>query len=36
MNYAGDQDVTKIKTSDLTNYLAWMRTEYKPLYWNGN
>jgi integrase/recombinase XerD len=36
MNYAGDQDVAKIKTSDLTNYLAWMRTEYKPQRWNGN
>jgi integrase/recombinase XerD len=36
MNYPGDQDVTKIKTSDLTNYLAWMRTEYKPQCWNGN
>jgi len=36
MNHIGDQDVAKIKSSDLTNYLAWMRTEYKPKRWNGN
>lgn len=36
MNYIGDQDVAKIISSDLTNYLAWMRTEYKPKRWNGN
>jgi integrase/recombinase XerD len=36
MNHIGDQDVAKIKSSDITNYLAWMRTEYKPKRWNGN
>ena len=36
MNHIGDQDVAKIKPSDLSNYLAWMRTEYKPRRWNGN
>lgn len=36
MNHIGDQDVAKINSSDLTNYLAWMRTEYKPKRWNGN
>jgi len=36
MNHIGDQDVAKIKSSDLTNYLAWTRTEYKPKRWNGN
>ena len=36
MNHIGDQDVAKIKSSDLSNYLAWMRTEYKPRRWNGN
>lgn len=36
MNHIGDQDVAKIISSDLTNYLAWMRTEYKPKRWNGN
>jgi integrase/recombinase XerD len=30
LNYAGDQDIAKIKTSDLVAYFAWMRTEYKP------
>ena len=36
MNHIGDQDVAKIKTSDLSNYLAWVRTDYKPKRWNGN
>jgi integrase/recombinase XerD len=36
MNHIGDQDVAQIKPSDLANYLAWMRTEYKPKRWNGN
>ena len=36
MNHIGDQEVAKVKPSDLTNYLAWMRTEYKPRRWNGN
>lgn len=36
MNHIGDQDVVKIKTSDLVAYFAWMRTEYKPKRWNGN
>ena len=36
MNHIGDQDVAKIKSSDLTNYLAWMRTEYKPKRWNAS
>ena len=36
MNHIGDQDVAKIKPSDLINYLAWMRTEYKPKRWNGD
>jgi integrase/recombinase XerD len=36
MNHVGDQDVAKVKPSDLTNYLAWMRTEYKPKRWNGS
>jgi len=36
MNHIGDQEVAKIKPSDLINYFAWMRTEYKPKRWNGN
>jgi integrase/recombinase XerD len=27
----GDRDVSEIDASDLTNYLAWLRTEYKPV-----
>ena len=36
MEHVGDQDVAKVTASDLTNYIAWMRTEYKPRRWNGN
>jgi integrase/recombinase XerD len=36
MDHIGDQDVAKITTSDLVDYFAWMRTEYKPKRWNGN
>jgi integrase/recombinase XerD len=36
MNHVGDQDVAKIKASGLTNYIAWMRTDYKPRRWNGS
>ena len=27
----GDRNVSEIEASDLTNYLAWLRTEYKPM-----
>jgi signal transduction histidine kinase/DNA-binding NarL/FixJ family response regulator len=27
MEHVGDQDVAKVTASDLTNYIAWMRTE---------
>jgi len=30
MEHVGDQDVAKATASDLTNYIAWMRTEYHP------
>ena len=36
MEHVGDQDVAKVTASDLTNYIAWMRTDYKPRRWNGN
>lgn len=32
----GDQDCSNIRTSDLVDYLAWLRTDYKPKRWNGN
>jgi integrase/recombinase XerD len=32
----GDLKVSQIKTSDLTAFLAWMRTDYQPKRWNGN
>jgi integrase/recombinase XerD len=36
LDHTGDLDVSKIKPSDISDYLAWMRTEYKPRRWNGN
>jgi len=36
LDYIGDQDVSKIQASDLTAYMAWLRTEYKPKRWNGS
>ena len=36
MDHIGDQDIKNIGTSDLVNYIAWMRTEYEPKRWNGN
>lgn len=36
MNHIGDQNVATIQPSDISNYLAWMRTEYKPRRWSGN
>jgi len=36
INHIGDQDASKIRSGDLTNYLAWLRTDYKPKRWNGN
>jgi hypothetical protein len=34
MEHVGDQDVAKVTASDLTKFIAWMRTEYKPRRWN--
>ena len=36
MEHIGDQDVSSIKPSDISDYLAWMRTQYKPKRWNGS
>ena len=36
LSYIGDRDVSKVKSSDLTGYLAWLRTEYKPVRFNGS
>ncbi|MHC1781917.1 MAG: site-specific integrase [Anaerolineaceae bacterium] len=35
LEQAGDRNVAEIKPSDLTNYLAWLRTDYKPTSFNG-
>jgi len=31
-----NQDAANIRAGDLTNFLAWLRTEYNPKCWNGN
>ena len=36
MNRVGDQEVAKIRSVQIAEYLAWMRTEYQPKRWNGN
>lgn len=35
-DHIGDLKVNSITTLDLSSYLAWMRTDYKPKRWNGN
>jgi len=36
IDHIGDQDAANIRPNDLTSYLAWLRTDYKPKRWNGN
>ena len=36
LEHVGDQDVAKVTVSDLTNYLAWLKTEYKPRRWSAS
>ena len=36
LKYIGDREVSEIQSSDLTGYMAWLRTEYKPRRWNGS
>lgn len=36
LDHFGDRDVTEVQASDLTNYLAWLRTDYKPVRFNGS
>lgn len=36
LNYIGDRSVSEIQPSDLTGYMAWLRTEYKPVRFNGS
>lgn len=35
MKYIEDKDVAKVTSTDITNYLAYLRTEYKPSRFNG-
>ncbi|MBW8010824.1 MAG: hypothetical protein FVQ83_06215 [Chloroflexi bacterium] len=34
--HSGVEDVGKVTSGDLTNYIAWLRTEYSPQRFNGN
>ena len=36
LKYIGDREVSEIQSSDLTGYMAWLRTEYKLRRWNGS
>jgi integrase/recombinase XerD len=36
LKYIGDRSVSEIQASDLIGYLAWLRTEYKPVRFNGS
>ena len=36
VTHFGDRRIDEIKSSDLTDYLAWLRTEYKPKRLNGS
>jgi integrase/recombinase XerD len=36
LKYIGDKPVTEINPSELTSYMAWLRTNYKPVRFNGS
>ncbi len=36
LKYVGDRSVSEIQASDLTGYMAWLRTEYEPVRFNGS
>ena len=36
LSHVGDRSVSDLQPSDLTGYLAWLRTEYKPVRFNGS
>jgi len=36
LKYIGDRSVSEIQASDLTDYMAWLRTEYQPVRFNGS
>jgi integrase/recombinase XerD len=36
LKHIGDREVKEITASDITDYLAWLRTEYKPVRFNGS
>jgi integrase/recombinase XerD len=36
LEHAGDVDVSQVKSQDLRDHLAWMRTEYKPRRFSGS
>jgi integrase/recombinase XerD len=36
LSHISDRNVSEIQASDITGYLAWLRTEYKPVRFNGS
>jgi len=36
LKYIGDRSVSEVQASDLTGDMAWLRTEYKPVRFNGS
>jgi integrase/recombinase XerD len=36
LDYIGNREVSEIRSSDLIGYMAWLRTEYKPVRFNGS
>ena len=36
VKYIGDRNVSDVQASDLTGYMAWLRTEYRPVRFNGS
>jgi integrase/recombinase XerD len=36
LTYIGDKNAAEVTSSELTGYLAWLRTDYEPVRFNGN
>ena len=35
VNHTEDKEISLVTLQDVRNYLAWLRTEYKPVRFNG-
>ena len=36
LTHVGDMDIARLTTADLRDFFAWLRTEYKPVRFNGS